>query len=109
MTVPDRAFGASGTTRSPAGRLNAGSRGFSSQNPERGAHNRLGGDAEVVVDVLGWRTRAEAGHADKGAVGADELVPAEADGGLDRDVRGCAADGLAAVALGLRAETFSST
>ena len=46
----------------------------------------LGGDAEVLVEVLVGRAGAEAGHADEGAVGADDGVPALPDGGLDADL-----------------------
>ena len=50
----------------------------------------------MLVEVLVRRAGAEAVHADEDAVRADHGVPAQAHGGLDRDLhRGVADDGLA--------------
>src|SRR3954468_20053802 len=53
---------------------------------ERGLGDFLRRDPEMLVEVLGRRARAERGHADKGAVRADDLVPSLPHRGLDRDL-----------------------
>src|SRR5690606_2249516 len=65
-------------TRSAAGGLDARRCGFPAQRTQRGLDDRLGDDAEVVINVLGRGARAEARHADENAVAADQFVPAEA-------------------------------
>ena len=49
---------------------------------------RIRGDAEMRVELLDRAARAEAGHADEDAVGADEAVPALPDARLDGDPDG---------------------
>src|SRR5829696_8558450 len=48
--------------------------------------DRLGRDPEVPVKILVGGARPETLHADEDAVLPDERVPAEAHGGLDRDL-----------------------
>src|SRR5262245_16295016 len=57
-----------------------------------GRCNRLGGDAELPVEILVRSAGPEACHADEGPVAADDLVPALAHRGLDRDPHGRVAD-----------------
>src|SRR5271167_3289587 len=58
----------------------------------RSRNHRLGGDAEMRVEVLGRGAGAEAGHADEDAIRPDHSVPAEPDRGLDRDLDRSVAD-----------------
>ena len=55
----------------------------------------------MLINVLGGCARAESRHADKGAAGTDELVPAEPDRSLDGDIGRGVADRLAAIGFGL--------
>ena len=54
----------------------------------RGAHHRLGGDVELLVDVSDLAGGAEVVHADEAAFEADIALPAEFDRRFDRDGRG---------------------
>src|SRR5918995_1374217 len=66
--------------------------------------DRLGGDAEVPVEILIGRARAKSGHADEDSVGSDDRIPAEAHGGLDRDLDRRIADDAGTDVLGLSQE-----
>src|ERR1700741_3235739 len=56
------------------------------QFAQRRLRHLFGGDAEVLVELLVGTAGAEAGHADEGAVGADDGVPTLADAGFHRDI-----------------------
>src|SRR6202790_3281297 len=67
----------------------------SAQALQRCADRRLGGNSEMLVELLGGRAGAEAVHAYKCAIVADHRIPAPPDRGLDRDLdRGIADDRL---------------
>ena len=73
-----------------------------------GLGHRFGGNAEMLVKILIRRAGAEAGHADKGAGGADDRVPALANTGFDGDVDLGIADQRCALGLPAR-DTARST
>src|SRR5215472_14054288 len=56
------------------------------QPAEYGIGHMFGSDAEVFVEILVGRAGAEAAHADKQPVAANDRVPALANAGLDGDV-----------------------
>ena len=54
--------------------------------PGRGIRHRLGGDAEMLVQLFIWRAGAKTAHSDENTFGADDGIPALANCGLDRDL-----------------------
>src|SRR5437868_14869694 len=55
------------------------------QLAQRGFGDLLGRNAEVLIEFFIRPAGAESAHSDEGAVGADQGVPAHADGGFDAD------------------------
>src|SRR3954452_25139547 len=72
--------------------------------PENLFRHGLGGDAEVLVKVLVGRAGAKPMHADENSVRADDRIPAEAHGRLDRNLDRRIADDAGADFLGLSKE-----
>ncbi len=69
---------------------------------------RLGGYAEVLVEIGNLAAGAKTVHADEDAVEADEAVPAEANAGLDGDFHLGFSDDLGLVGVVLRLEQFEA-
>ena len=64
-------------------------------------HNIVGRDAEVLIQLIGWSGSAKSAHADKAALVAQPLIPAEAAGGLNTDTDRSNTQNLSTIIVGL--------